>query len=205
MRLISFTENGGSAAGILRDEGVFPLADLGFASALEFIAGGERAVVAAEKAAPKLSSQELRPFSKIKLLAPIPRPPKILCVGLNYRDHAIESKMEIPPVPTVFAKYPTAVIGPGSPIVISPVTEKPDYEAELAVVIGKGGERISRANWRNHVFGYTVLNDVSAATYNSRPPSGPWARASAPLRHWAHTSSPAMRSQILRPLIFVFP
>ncbi len=162
MRLISFTENGGSAAGILRDEGVFPLADLGFASALEFIAGGERAVVAAEKAAPKLSSQELRPFSKIKLLAPIPRPPKILCVGLNYRDHAIESKMEIPSVPTVFAKYSTAVIGPGAPIVISSVTKKPDYEAELAVVIGKGGERISRANWRSHVFGYTVLNDVSA-------------------------------------------
>ena len=141
---------------------MFPLAELGFASALEFIAAGERAVVTAEKAASKLSSQELRPFTKIKLLAPIPRPPKILCVGLNYRDHAIESKMEIPPVPTVFAKYPTAVIGPGAPIVVSSVTEKPDYEAELAVVIGKGGERISRANWRNHVFGYTVLNDVSA-------------------------------------------
>ncbi len=70
--------------------------------------------------------------------------------------------MEIPSVPTVFAKYSTAVIGPGAPIVISSATEKPDYEAELAVVIGKGGERISRANWRSHVFGYTVLNDVSA-------------------------------------------
>ncbi len=160
MRLISFTENGGSAAGILKNEGVFPLADLGFGSALEFIAAGERAILTAERAA--LASQKLRPLSGVKLLAPIPRPAKILCVGLNYRDHAIESRMEIPPVPTVFAKYPTAVIGPGAPIVISSVTEKPDYEAELALVIGKGGERISRANWRSHVFGYTVLNDVSA-------------------------------------------
>ena len=160
MRLISFTENSGSAAGILKNEGVFPLADLGFGSALEFIAAGERAILTAERAA--LASQKLRPLSGLKLLAPIPRPAKILCVGLNYRDHAIESRMEIPPVPTVFAKYPTAVIGPGAPIVISSVTEKPDYEAELALVIGKGGERISRANWRSHVFGYTVLNDVSA-------------------------------------------
>jgi len=160
VRLISFTENGGSAAGILKNEGVFPLADLGFGSALEFIAAGERAILTAERAA--LASQKLRPLSGVKLLAPIPRPAKILCVGLNYRDHAIESRMEIPPVPTVFAKYPTAVIGPGAPIVISSVTEKPDYEAELALVIGKGGERISRANWRSHVFGYTVLNDVSA-------------------------------------------
>jgi len=160
VRLISFTENSGSAAGILKNEGVFPLADLGFGSALEFIAAGERAILTAERAA--LASQKLRPLSGVKLLAPIPRPAKILCVGLNYRDHAIESRMEIPPVPTVFAKYPTAVIGPGAPIVISSVTEKPDYEAELALVIGKGGERISRANWRSHVFGYTVLNDVSA-------------------------------------------
>jgi 2-keto-4-pentenoate hydratase/2-oxohepta-3-ene-1,7-dioic acid hydratase in catechol pathway len=162
VRLISFAHNGGSAAGLLKDDGVLPLADLGFDNALAFIAAGEQALVSAEGIAGKLGAKTLVPLSRVKLMAPVPRPPKILCVGLNYRDHAREAGMEIPPVPTVFAKFSTAVIGPGSPIVISSVTAKPDYEAELAVVIGKGGERIAARQWQDHVFGYTILNDVSA-------------------------------------------
>ena len=74
------------------------------------------------------------PLAKAHLLAPLPRPPKIICVGLNYRDHAIESKMEIPKVPTIFSKYTTAVIGPGDPIVLPKLSAKPDYEAEFAFV-----------------------------------------------------------------------
>src|SRR5215467_1679334 len=70
--------------------------------------------------------------------------------------------MEIPAVPTVFAKFPTAVIGSGAAIMIPPTTQKPDYEAELAIVIGKRGERIPRNHWEDYVFGYTILNDVSA-------------------------------------------
>jgi 2-keto-4-pentenoate hydratase/2-oxohepta-3-ene-1,7-dioic acid hydratase in catechol pathway len=83
-------------------------------------------------------------------------------VGLNYRDHAIESKMEIPTRPTIFSKYNNTVIGPGDNIVIPKNTEKPDYEAEFAFVIGKGGRHIKAADWRAHVFGYMNLNDVSA-------------------------------------------
>ncbi len=162
MRLISFTKNGGSSAGILKDEGIFPLAELGFVDALAFIAAGEPAIVAAEKVASKLSSRNLLPLSSVKVLAPIPRPPKILCIGLNYRDHAIEAKMEIPSTPTVFVKLSSSVIGPSAPVMVPSLTQKPDYEAELAVVIGKGGKRISQKNWQEHVFGYTILNDVSA-------------------------------------------
>jgi len=162
VRLISFAHNGGSAAGLLKDDGVLPLADLGFGDALAFITAGEQALVSAERIAGKLGAKTLVPLSRVKLMAPVPRPPKILCVGLNYRDHAREAGMEIPTVPTVFAKFSTAVIGPGAPIVISSATEKPDYEAELAVVVGKGGERIAARQWQDHVFGYTILNDVSA-------------------------------------------
>ncbi len=100
--------------------------------------------------------------SGVRLLAPIPRPPRIFCVGLNYRDHAIESKMEIPKVPTIFLKLPSAVIGPEEAVRIPALTQQPDYEVELAIVIGKAGRAIAKENWREHVFGYTILNDVSA-------------------------------------------
>ena len=162
MRLISFIKNGASGGGILKENGVLPLKDLGYSDAIAFIAAGEPAIAAAERIIGKASSRDLLPLSNVKVVAPVPRPPKIFCIGLNYRDHAIESKMEMPAVPTVFAKYSTAVVGPGAPIVLSSATQKPDYEAELAVVIGKGGNRIAREHWEDHVFGYTILNDVSA-------------------------------------------
>ena len=101
----------------------------------------------------------------MELLAPIRRPPKIICVGLNYRDHAEESNLAIPEVPTLFSKYSTAVIGHGHPIVLPKNSTKPDYEAEFAVVIGKGGRHIPQERWREHVFGYTILNDVSARDF----------------------------------------
>jgi 2-keto-4-pentenoate hydratase/2-oxohepta-3-ene-1,7-dioic acid hydratase in catechol pathway len=99
------------------------------------------------------------------LRAPIPRPPKIICIGLNYRDHAAESKMEIPAVPTIFAKFPTAVIGPGEPIVLPKNSSKPDYEGEFAFVIGRRGRHVPAQQWREYVFGYTILNDVSARDF----------------------------------------
>ena len=99
------------------------------------------------------------------LLAPIARPPKIICVGLNYRDHAAESGMAIPEAPTIFAKFSTAVIGPRQPIVLPRNSTRPDYEAELAVAIGKGGRHIAAERWQEHVFGYTILNDVSARDF----------------------------------------
>jgi 2-keto-4-pentenoate hydratase/2-oxohepta-3-ene-1,7-dioic acid hydratase in catechol pathway len=98
----------------------------------------------------------------VHLVAPIPRPPRVFCVGLNYRDHAIESKMEMPKVPTIFIKLPSAVIGPNEPVRIPALTKQPDYEVEFAIVIGKAGRNIAKENWQDYVFGYTILNDVSA-------------------------------------------
>ena len=103
--------------------------------------------------------------SSVRVLAPIPRPPKFICVGLNYRDHAIETKQEIPQVPTIFNKFTNVVIGPGAPIVIPKVTYKVDYEAEFGFIIGRGGRYIKAAQAMDHVFGYTIVNDVSARDF----------------------------------------
>jgi 2-keto-4-pentenoate hydratase/2-oxohepta-3-ene-1,7-dioic acid hydratase in catechol pathway len=129
----------------------------------------------------------LTPLADLTLLAPIPRPKKLICVGLNYRDHAAETGAVIPEVPTIFNKFATAVIGPGAPIVLPKVSNSPDYEAEFAFVIGKGGRHIAEADWRDHVFGYTIVNDVSARdyqrattqwlmgkTFDTFAPMGPW-------------------------------
>ena len=126
-------------------------------------------------------------LASITLMAPVPRPPKLICVGLNYRDHVIESKMEIPKVPTIFNKFPNVVIGPGEPIVLPKASERPDYEAEFAFVIGRGGRHIPANRAMEHVFGYTIVNDVSARdfqmattqwlmgkTFDTFAPMGPW-------------------------------
>lgn len=162
MRLVSFQNNGQAGAGLVRDDRVFPLQNVGFADAVSFIASGETERQRVEGWLKGASSHDLIPLGSIRLTAPIPRPPKILCIGLNYRDHAKESKMEVPSVPTVFAKYASSVIGPGDPIVLSAATQKPDYEAEFAVVIGKRAKQVPRAKWKDCVFGYTIVNDVSA-------------------------------------------
>lgn len=155
---------------------------LGYSTMLDFLEGGTAAI---EKvAAARLETVAL---SSAKLMAPIPRPRKLVCVGLNYRDHAEETGSEIPAVATIFNKFATSVIGPGEAIVLPKVSSKPDYEAEFAFVIGKGGRNISEAAWEDHVFGYTIVNDVSARdyqrattqwlmgkTFDTFAPMGPW-------------------------------
>lgn len=123
----------------------------------------------------------------VKLLAPIPTPRKLICVGLNYLDHAKETGAEVPKVPTIFNKFATAVIGSGDNIVLPKVSEKPDFEAELAFVMGRGGRHLEAERWQEYVFGYTIVNDVSARdyqkatsqwlmgkTFDTFAPMGPW-------------------------------
>ncbi len=110
----------------------------------------------------KLSDYPGYKLDGIHLHAPIANPPRIFAIGLNYRAHAVESKMELPKFPVVFFKLQTAIVGPGENIVLPKNSKEPDYEAELAFVVGKGGYRIPAANWREHIYGYTIVNDVSA-------------------------------------------
>lgn len=102
------------------------------------------------------------PLAEVRLLAPVPRPGKVVGIGLNYRDHAAESGQPIPEAPILSPKFANSVIGPGAPIVIPPETEQPDYEAELGVVIGRTAYRVTEVDALAHVAGYTCVNDVSA-------------------------------------------
>ena len=136
------------------------------------------------------------PLTQVDLLAPIPNPPSVVCVGKNYLEHVGEvdthmpgiSKTAPPALPIIFTKAPTAVTGPGGGIVFpAGVTHEVDYEGELGVVIGKGGKAIAKEDAFDHVFGYTVINDVTARDVQKRHqqwylgksfdtfcPMGPW-------------------------------
>ncbi|MBV9241657.1 MAG: fumarylacetoacetate hydrolase family protein [Acidobacteria bacterium] len=111
---------------------------------------------------------------EVDILAPVPRPGKLICIGLNYRDHAAESNMAIPESPVIFSKFSNCVIGAGSPIVIPPGSTQVDYEAELAFVIGRHGRNVPRERALEYVLGYTNLNDVSSRDFQFA--DGQWQR-----------------------------
>lgn len=113
----------------------------------------------------KVKAQDpvLRPLGRARLLSPIPRPAKnVFCVGRNYVEHAKEQGGEVPALPVFFTKPPTAIVGHEAGVIAWPVTQNLDYEVELAVVIGKRGRDIPQAKAYDHVFGYTILNDITA-------------------------------------------
>jgi 2-keto-4-pentenoate hydratase/2-oxohepta-3-ene-1,7-dioic acid hydratase in catechol pathway len=101
-------------------------------------------------------------LDRVQLLAPVTNPEKVICVGQNYRDHCLEQGQPIPESPILFAKFPTSVQSPGGPILHHAIVEQLDYEAELAVIIGKRGKHISREDAYGYVAGYSCANDVSA-------------------------------------------
>ncbi len=188
MKLVTFQRPGAPPEpGLITDGQVLGLGGAGFPDLLSVIAGGDEARRRIEHFAAAAPASAFAELSAVTLRAPIPRPPKIICVGLNFADHAAESGLPIPKVPTIFSKFSTAVIGPGEPIVLPRSSSQPDYEAELAFVIGKGGRHIPATRWEEHVFGYTNFNDVSARdyqmattqwlmgkTFDTFAPMGPW-------------------------------
>ena len=163
MKLITFRRKAGAVAepGILQNDAVYPLSALGYADLVSLIAAGAAAIASARALVDKGKGDTVS-LSAIQLLSPLLRPPRIFCVGLNYVDHAAESKMVVQAVPTIFMKLASAITGPDSDIVLPANSTQPDYEAELAVVIGQSARNVTRENWRECVFGYTALNDVSA-------------------------------------------
>jgi 2-keto-4-pentenoate hydratase/2-oxohepta-3-ene-1,7-dioic acid hydratase in catechol pathway len=108
----------------------------------------------------------------------IPRPGKIVCVGLNYRDHAAEGGQDLPKAPLLFAKWPNTLIGDGDPVVLPPESTQVDYEAELGVVIGTKAKRVSERDALDHVEGYICVNDVSARDLQFA--DGQWTRGKSP-------------------------
>jgi 2-keto-4-pentenoate hydratase/2-oxohepta-3-ene-1,7-dioic acid hydratase in catechol pathway len=120
------------------------------------------------------------PYVTGKLAAPIGEPGKVICIGLNYRDHAAESGSPIPTEPVVFSKFSQAVIGPEETIVLPRAAHEVDYEAELVVVIGQRGKNIPRDKAGQYVAGYTVGNDVSARDWQKGRPGGQWLLGKTP-------------------------
>src|SRR6201996_270223 len=164
MRLCRFEADGATRLGILSGPdtvidltaaGLRPPADLGSLFA------DERAGLLADRAADAHESARLR-LGQVRLVAPVPRPSKIIGIGLNYRDHAAETGQDLPTRPTVFAKFPTTLTGPYDPIVLPALSNAVDYEGELGVVIGRQARFVGEDEALSYVGGYLVVNDVSA-------------------------------------------
>jgi 2-keto-4-pentenoate hydratase/2-oxohepta-3-ene-1,7-dioic acid hydratase in catechol pathway len=174
MKLITFEHEGQTRVGTLHDAEVVDFGsawgDRGPApsSLLELLRGGSTALAEARAADAGASKSARLPLKSVRLLSPLPRPAKVLCVGLNYRDHAEETGQPIPKVPIFFTKAPTSVIGPEAPIVLPIDSEQVDYEAELVIVIGSPCRRADPARARGAIAGYTIMNDVSARDWQFR-------------------------------------
>jgi 2-keto-4-pentenoate hydratase/2-oxohepta-3-ene-1,7-dioic acid hydratase in catechol pathway len=209
MRLVTISIDGKSEAGVLAGGQV-----TGFGKdMLSLIASGNLA--------PTGSVYELK---DVRMLAPIPRPPKLICIGLNYLDHAKETGQQVPDVPTVFNKFTNVVIGPGESIVLPNASKAPDYEAEMAIVIGPGGRNIPASKAMDHVFGYTIVNDVSARdiqsatsqwllgkTCDTFAPMGPWIVTADEIADphvldiWLEIDGQRLQNSNTRELIFKIP
>lgn len=159
MRLATLRNN---KPAVLMDEGAVLLEDLGFqGSMLKLIQDGPETLEEVRR-----SLAQAEPKSEVALsdlAAPLSHPSKIVAIGLNYRDHARETGAEPPPEPLIFTKFPSSITGPSDPISIPrQLTQQVDYEVELGVVIGRTARNVPLTEALDHVFGYTVLNDISA-------------------------------------------
>jgi 2,4-diketo-3-deoxy-L-fuconate hydrolase len=159
MKFVRHSLGGASSAwGVQTDDGVYSLTDYpGVEPSLAaFGSPGYR-----RRVRNALEAGGLREVEDYSLLAPVERPGKIVCVGLNYHDHAEEQDEEVPEAPLLFGKAETSVTNPGDPIVHPSALEQVDYEVELGVVMGQTASDLTAAEARDHVAGYTVVNDVS--------------------------------------------
>jgi acylpyruvate hydrolase len=175
MQLVTFARDGLPRLGALaRRDGQEVVVDLNQANPelptdmIAFLASGDESQARAARAVDEAPPAALLNRHAVRLMAPIPRPGKIICIGLNYRDHAAESNAPLPEYPVVFAKYANTVIGPGDAIVLPRVTEQVDYEGELGVVIGASVRDVPEAEALACVAGYLPFNDVSARDYQMR-------------------------------------
>jgi 2-keto-4-pentenoate hydratase/2-oxohepta-3-ene-1,7-dioic acid hydratase in catechol pathway len=177
MRLATIlTPNGPRAAVAAADHYVdLHATDPGLPACVKHLLAASKAVRDAAAAAAKSPTAVKYAANAVKLLPPVPDPGKILCVGLNYADHAREGGKAIPTEPVLFAKYPNTLIGAGDPIKLPKVANKVDYEAELVIVIGKRGRHIPNDKSAfDHVGGYTCGHDVSARDWQFRGEEKQW-------------------------------
>ncbi len=186
MKLARYHSDGATKYGVLVEENIVSLPDLARKQRVKLpndlpgvIAMGANSLGIARSLLADCTERDLeacsKPLSEVHLLAPVPWPPKIICLGKNYRDHVEETSAETPDEPVIFMKPRTTIIGPGDSIVKPSFVRELDYEAELAIVMGERGKRLSIDEAPAHIFGFTILNDVTARDIQSRDKQ--WTRA----------------------------
>jgi 2-keto-4-pentenoate hydratase/2-oxohepta-3-ene-1,7-dioic acid hydratase in catechol pathway len=169
MRLVTYEAGHGPRAGVLRDDVVVDVWGEGPGAVREedrTVSGILRGGLLREIE----PAGEERPLAEVRLLPPIPDPRKILCLGLNYRSHAEESGVEPPETPTFFAKFQNALAASGAEVELPRYSEKVDYEAEVAFVVGSRCRDVPEEESLEHVAGYTLLNDLSARDFQFKTP-----------------------------------
>ncbi len=172
MRLMSFLTPEGPHVVAARSKEYVDLTRGGLpASMRALLALGDEGIRRADELAQSGTSVDV---SGWKLLPPVPDPQKVICIGLNYADHAREGGVEPPEEPVLFNKFPTALIAHGDAIALPHESQEVDYEAELVVVIGRGGRRIARQRAYEHIAGFCPGHDVSARDWQLRKPGKQW-------------------------------
>jgi 2-keto-4-pentenoate hydratase/2-oxohepta-3-ene-1,7-dioic acid hydratase in catechol pathway len=161
MRIVSFRRDGKISYGLLEGDEIADLPELD--PQLPPALNG--ALPTLRDYVPPAGTRKTVSLSEVTLLRVIPSPQKIICIGVNYADHAAETGQAPPPYPTVFAKFANTLAASGDPIVLPSVSTMPDYEGELAVVIGRPGRQITEQDALDYVAGYTAYNDVSARDF----------------------------------------
>jgi 2-keto-4-pentenoate hydratase/2-oxohepta-3-ene-1,7-dioic acid hydratase in catechol pathway len=173
MRLVSYLSSEGPRTAAMRGQRYVDLPRAGLpASMRALLALGQEGLHRAARVVAE--GPDVDPATIKKLLAPVPDPQKVICVGLNYADHAREGGATPPDEPVLFSKFSTALIGHGEAIVLPRVSQEVDFEAELVVVIGRGGRHIPRERVFEHVAGYCPGHDVSARDWQLRKPGHQW-------------------------------
>ncbi|GBC74698.1 Ureidoglycolate lyase [archaeon HR06] len=189
VKWVRYIKDGEEGYGLLHEDKLIPSFELNLPKRLEDLI--ERWEEYKEE-----YKEEIRDIKKIqvlalsdldKILAPILNPPKIICLGLNYQDHAQESNMKVPDEPPIFLKPRTCINGPYDDVIVPPITKQVDYEAELAIIIGKRAKRVTEEEAKEYIFGFTCFNDVSARdiqfkdkqwtrgkSFDTFAPLGPW-------------------------------
>jgi acylpyruvate hydrolase len=171
MRILAFEKNGQSTLGVRRDQTVIDLSvaapDLP-GELVDFIKAGPGALAAAAAAADKAGGNAVLPLSGIRHAVPTRKASKIICLGLNYADHAAEGGHKRPEYPSFFMRGPHSLVAHNQPIIRPKASETLDYEAELVAIVGKGGRHIARKDALDHIWGYSIFNEGSIREYQRK-------------------------------------
>jgi acylpyruvate hydrolase len=171
MQLLMFDAGKGPRLGVLVGQQVIDVRAVNSAlpaDVLGLIAGGAAALAAVTTAVAAAPAAAKHALASVTVALPIAQPPKFICVGLNYLEHAKEGGHPPPTYPSFFARFDRSLVAHGAPVILPKVSQQLDYECELTIVIGTGGRNISEAKALDHVFGYTIFNDVSVRDFQRK-------------------------------------